>query len=513
MIHSELPYNINNISKGYSAPPTVIIILGASGDLSSRKLLPSIFNLKYLNLLPECLRLIGFGRKHLTKKKFQKNLFFNISKSHDDYIHNCRFRDLYRNTYYYQSDYSDLKNYFLIFDHIKRWEREINRSVQIIFYVSTPPSLLNSIAENLGLSDLSNHNSNKREFSKIIIEKPFGDDLESSQHINANVEKYFEKYQIFRIDHYLGKEGVRGMMIKRFSNSILEPIWNYNYIDSIQITVSESIGIGDRAGYYDNSGALRDMIQNHIMQLICCVAIEPPASLSPQNVKDEKIKLLGCIRPIDVRLDAVRAQYVGGLASVGYLDEKEINPGSLTETYISLRLNIDNERWRGVPFYIRSGKRMPRKLITAIIQLKHPLHFSSRNFKYNKIYGSNQILFQIHPDKGLSFAINSKIPGFITKIDKIQLNNQTCDSNTDSMIDYEKLILDVIHNDSTLFVGNDENELSWQLYTPLLKFWKSAKSKDLCKYHAGSWGPKESDNLLIRNNHKWNNLSESNKNI
>ena len=382
--------------------------------------------------------------------------------------------------------------------------------MQRLFYVSTPPSVFAPIIANLGASGMASMHINTKVASKVIIEKPFGHDLDSARSLNAAIKEVFDESQVFRIDHYLGKETVQDLLVQRFANSIFEPMWNREYVNNVQITVAESLGVGSRGGYYDTSGALRDMIQNHTMQLLALTAMEPPVSLDPESIRDEKVKVLKAIQPLELKPgaeDVVRARYLEGLVDGepvnAYLKEDDIPKSSTTETYAALRLSINNWRWKGVPFYIRSGKRMPRRTSEIAIQFKRPpgILFSEGE-KYD--VAANTMVIRIQPDEGVTLVMNSKIPGLETRTQPVKMHFRyatTFGSNTPEA--YERLILDAMIGDSTLFIRGDETEASWKLITPILEDWATRGSEGLEEYTSGSWGPKESDALLKESGHQW----------
>ncbi len=497
-------------SKNRLAPPTIIVIFGASGDLTARKLIPALFNLAQDSLLPSNFYLIGFGRTKLTSEEFAASARENISKYSRRPFNEEIWAPIEHHLYFQTGNYDDPKAFKILKDHILDIEKKIDCELQILFYISTPPDLFKFILENLGSSGLASHHKGTSLISKIIIEKPFGHDFNSAKELNCIIRKEFSEDQIYRIDHYLGKETVQNLLVQRFANSIFEPIWNFKYVEYVEITVAEDIGVEARSGYYDQSGALRDMIQNHTMQLLSLVAMEPPISTKPEDIRDEKVKLLKAIQPINLQLhrnDVVRAQYTQGLIHghkvKGYLEEKDIKPHSTTETYIALRLNINNWRWNGVPFYIRSGKRMTRRISEIAIHFRYPPAYLFK--ESNKVeLSQNVFVIQIQPDEGTTLLFNSKIPGLETRIEPVEMHFQyatTFGSNTPEA--YERLILDAILGDSTLFIRGDETETSWKLYTPILEFWENSGSKGLETYSAGSWGPIAADLLLAQSKHSW----------
>ncbi|QXD22875.1 glucose-6-phosphate dehydrogenase [Opitutia bacterium ISCC 51] len=501
---------LNGLSKHRGAPPTVVVIFGASGDLTKRKLVPAIYNLGLDNLLPSDFFLIGFGRNPIPNDEFRQ-------LAHDSLVEFSR-RDLDEkiwkrfeaNTCYVDGPYDDSAGYKKLKDQIDSYEKQVGRDLQVMFYISTPPSVFTAVVSELGACGLASRNIGTPLASKVVVEKPFGKDLESARSLNATINQHFEENQIYRIDHYLGKETVQDLLVQRFANSIFEPLWNRNFVECVQITVSEDLGVGSRGGYYDQSGALRDIIQNHTMQLLSLTAMEPPVSLDPESIRDEKVKLLKAIQPLELsspRGDVVRARYGEGLIDgnkvPAYMEESGIPEDSSTETYAALRLSINNWRWEGVPFYLRSGKRMARRVSEIAIQFKTPpgILFSSSNvFDLSP----NTMVIQIQPDEGVSLVMNSKIPGLETRTQPVRMNfryKTTYGSNTPEA--YERLILDAMIGDSTLFIRGDETEASWKIVTPILEFWKSCGNQGMAEYQSGSWGPLEADQLAWENNHQW----------
>ena len=367
----------------------------------------------------------------------------------------------------------------------------------------------NKILLNLGASGLAAKHLGHPHHSKVIIEKPFGKDLASARALNETIRSVFEEHQVYRIDHYLGKETVQDLLVQRFANAIFEPLWNRNFIDSVQITVAEEVGVGTRGGYYEQAGCLRDMIQNHTMQLLALTAMEPPVALDAESIRDEKVKLLKAISPLALGPggDTARAQYaagmIGGKPVRGYLNEDGIAPQSGTETYAAFRLSINNWRWQGVTFYLRSGKCLARRVSEIAINFKCPpgtLFAEGNRFDL----AANTLSFQIQPDEGLSLILNTKVPGLETRTQPVKMNFRyatTFGSNTAEA--YERLVLDAMVGDGTLFIRGDEALASWKLCTPVLEAWAAAGRDGMDSYAAGSWGPPSSDALLAKNNHIW----------
>ncbi len=507
-IPSRHPF-LQGLSKHRGAPPTVVVIFGASGDLTARKLIPAVYNLGVDNLLPADFYLVGFGRKKIADTKFRQLAASAIKEFSRRKLEKDVWKRIGAHTSYVAGDYTDKAAFNRLAKHIAKIEKGIGREVQTLFYISTPPSVFEPILLNLGASGLAGKYAGLAHHTKVIIEKPFGRDLESAQQLNATIRKVFDEHQVFRIDHYLGKETVQDLLVQRFSNAIFEPLWNRNFIDSVQITVAEELGVGERGGYYEQSGCLRDMIQNHTMQLLALTAMEPPVAYEAEAIRDEKVKVLKCIQPLDVGPDGdvARAQYgpgmVGGKPVPGYREEDGIAKDSTTETYAAVRLSINNWRWQGVPFYLRSGKRMARRVSEIAITFKPaPGMLLADSSRFN--LAANTLSFQIQPDEGLSLILNTKIPGLETRTQPVKMSfrySTTFGSNTPEA--YERLVLDAMIGDGTLFIRGDEAETSWALYTPVLEAWAAAGRQGLDSYAAGSWGPPSADALLARKNHVW----------
>ncbi len=500
---------LQGLSKHRGAPPTVVVIFGASGDLTARKLIPAVYNLGVDNLLPADFYLVGFGRKKISDTDFRKLAADAIKEFSRRELKKDAWARIAANTSYVAGDYDDKAAFKHLAAHIAAIEKKTGREVQTLFYISTPPSVFEPILLNLGKAGLAGKYAGQPHHAKVIIEKPFGRDLASAQQLNATIRRVFEEHQVYRIDHYLGKETVQDLLVQRFSNAIFEPLWNRNFIDSVQITVAEEVGVGTRGGYYEQSGCLRDMIQNHTMQLLALTAMEPPVAYEAEAIRDEKVKVLKAIQPLDLSPggDVARAQYAAGMiagkAVPGYLQEEGIAPQSAVETYAAIRLSINNWRWQGVPFYLRSGKRMARRVSEIAINFKPaPGTLFAESNRFN--LAANTLSFQIQPDEGLSLILNTKIPGLETRTQPVKMSfrySTTFGSNTPEA--YERLVLDAMVGDGTLFIRGDEAETSWKLYTPVLEAWAAAGRKGLDSYAAGSWGPPSSDAILAKKNHVW----------
>lgn len=491
-------------------PPTIIIIFGASGDLTARKLVPALFNLGIDDLLPKNFHLIGFGRKCISDDVFRDKLKNSLKDYSRRTVQNEIWSKMEPHLSFHAGEYDDLDAFVSLKEKIDSIQADLNESAQCIFYLSTPPSGFLPILDNLGNSGLARLHQNTAAASKVIVEKPFGRDLQSARELNQVINRRFSESQVFRIDHYLGKETVQSLLVQRFANSIFEPVWNRNYVSCVQITVAEDLGVGSRAGYYDRSGAMRDMIQNHVMQLLALTTMEPPSSLDPEAIRDEKVKALQGIKPLsldDSHAEVVRGVYTEGLVAgekaIGYLEEKDVPSASYTETYTALCLQLDNWRWKGVPFYIRSGKRLRQKVSEIVVQFtRPPAILFGKNSK--QPLSPNLLTIRIQPDEGVSLSLNSKTPGLETKLQPVNLSfgyDTTFGSNTPEA--YERLILDAMAGDGTLFIRGDEAEQSWGLLSPVLDSWQALGKQGLESYSAGTWGPLAADKLLLNRGHEW----------
>ncbi len=501
---------LQGLSKHRGAPPTVVVIFGASGDLTARKLIPAIYNLGFDGLLPADFFLVGYGRKPIADDDFRKDAAAAITEFSRRSLDPAVWGRLEPNTSYISGGYDEKAAFDRLALHLADIEKKIGRELQPLFYISTPPNVFAPILVNLGASGLAAKYLGQPHHAKVIIEKPFGRDLDSARALNATIRSVLEEHQVYRIDHYLGKETVQDLLVQRFANSIFEPLWNRDFIDSVQITVAEEVGVGSRGGYYEQSGCLRDMIQNHTMQLLALTAMEPPGSLDAESVRDEKVKVLKAIQPLTIGPagEVIRAQYAAGLMAgkqvPGYREEEGIAAQSGTETYAALRLSINNWRWQGVPFYLRSGKRMARRVSEIAINFRRPpgTLFADESARFD--LAANTLSFQIQPDEGLSLILNTKIPGLETRTQPVKMSFRyaaTFGSNTAEA--YERLVLDAMIGDGTLFIRGDEAEASWKLYTPVLDYWRSVGRTGMDTYAAGSWGPPGADALLASRGHCW----------
>ena len=486
-----------------------IVIFGATGDLTHRKLVPALYNLFLNNELPKNLRVIGFARRDKTDQQWQEELE-NSNRENSRSGHDPEAWKKFVSSFtYHRGDLNDSNSYKTLSAHLDAIESENERNHNRLFYLSTAPEFFPVVLENLKATGLNNANPNS--WSRVIIEKPFGSDLKSAQDLNAVANETFSEADTYRIDHYLGKETAQNIMVLRFANSIFEPLWRSRFIDHVQITCAEHLGMeGGRGGYYDKAGATRDMVQNHLLQLLSLVAMEPPTDLSADSVRDENLKVLRTIRKMDpeqVAKNVIRAQYIDGNINgepvKAYREEDRVDPKSMTESYVAMRLFIDNWRWEGTPFYIRMGKRLPKKTTEISLHLKSP-----PNVLFQKLPGageSNILTIRIQPDEGMSVLMLSKKPGTSLKIEPVKMDFHYWSSfEKGSPEAYERLLIDAMIGDATLFARRDEVENAWVFIDSIEEAWHESDQKSpMAEYPAGSWGPEESNLLLAEMGHEW----------
>jgi len=485
--------------------PSVVVIFGASGDLTKRKLLPALFHLEQGGLLPDQFRIVGVARRDLGNS-FAEDMrqgiieFGGVDKGAD------KLDEFVKKIGYYAMNFDDDQGYAGLKKMLEQYDRDYGTRGNRLFYLATAPEYFADIVHRLGV-----HGMTKPEVGivRTIIEKPFGHDLESAKELNDDVNTVFSEDQIFRIDHYLGKETVQNVLVFRFANGIFEPIWNRNFIDHVQITAAESIGIEGRGPFYEKAGALRDVVQNHVMELLSFVAMEPPASFASESVRAEKIKLWKSIKPINI-FDCVRGQYgpgiVGDQMVKGYREEDRVDPKSQTETYAAVRLEIDNWRWAGVPFYLRAGKRLAARVTEITIQFKQPpmLLFGAHMPGPCADIQPNMITMRIQPDEGISLRFGAKVPGPQMAVCPVIMDfNYAQAFGASSANGYERLLLDAMLGDATLFAHRDGVETTWALYTPVLEAWAKKIPQTFPNYAAGTWGPECGDELIGRDGHVW----------
>ena len=475
--------------------PTSIIIFGASGDLTQRKLVPSFFNLFRKRKTPKQLNIIGFGNTPYTDEAFRQHLHEGMDQFTNLKISEEEWGLFSNNLYYHQGRYTDLADFKKLGEHLSEIEGvPANR----LLYMAIPPTIFPNIIDLLGLTGQLREDGGWR---RVVVEKPFGTDLATAQALNQKAHKVLEENQIYRIDHYLGKETVQNILFTRFANTIFEPIWNRNYIDHVQITVAEKVGVEHRAGYYDSVGVVRDMFQNHLLQLLTLVAMEPPASFNATALRNEKVKVLSAIQPMtpaQVAENTIRAQYAG------YRSEPEVKPDSSTPTYAALRLFINNWRWQGVPFYLRSGKNMFEKQSQIVIRFKEP-PLAMFPMPHDKKTAPNMLVLYIQPDEGVHLRFEAKAPDTVAETRSVDMEFHYAEAFGPTAIpeSYERLLLDAIQGDASLFTRADEVETAWGLMDPILQTWETLQTPPLAVYAPNSWGPAEADSLLTRNGRQW----------
>jgi len=479
------------------------VIFGASGDLTSRKLIPALYNLHRKRLLPRGFFLIGCARSTFTDETFRAGMAEAI-RAQAEPSSEASLAGFLERCFYQEGDYLDPQLYAGLAQRLNELDRRFLLEQNHVFYLATPPNLYRPVIEQLGSSGLSRETAGCANAVRIIIEKPFGRDLESAMDLDRALSAVFSERQIYRIDHYLGKETVQNILLLRFANAIFEPIWNRRYIDNVQITVAESVGIEHRAGYFEQAGLLRDMFQNHMLQMLALVAMEPPCSFDADRLRDEKVKLLRAIRPYDpdaVARFIVRGQYRG------YLDEKGVAANSRVETFVAAKFLIDNWRWEGVPFYLRAGKRLKRKSSKIVISFKAVPHSMFLPLTPADL-AANILTFHVQPEEGISLRIQAKHPGPKLCMDALEMKFRYKEEIGVELPEaYERLLLDCLLGDQTLFIRHDDMQVSWSLITPVLKAWQGdpefAHTGKLMRYPAGSWGPACSEELLGRDGMSW----------
>ena len=493
------------------AEPCIMVIFGATGDLTKRKLFPALYNLAKEKFLPENFAIVGVGRQEMETEDFRRKIISELKEfvgSGTDKKLLDWFND---RTFYTGGDFDEDKK---LFKDVKKLLGDVGKQFNIppnyFYYLATPPSLFADVAGKISANGLGREENGH--WRRFIFEKPFGHDLESAKNLNAALLKILKENQIYRIDHYLGKETVQNILVFRFGNSIFEPIWNRNFIDHVQITVAEQLGVEQRGNYYDKAGALRDMIPNHIFQLITLTAMEPPVSFEADAVRDEQAKILQAIQPFtpeDVLHETVRGQYgageINGKKVIAYRSEENVAPASNTETFAALKLAIDNWRWADVPFYVRTGKHLPEKHSTIVIQFKRAPFILFRDTPIEKLT-TNRIVIHIQPDEGITLHFGAKVPGPIVNMGAVDMDFNYLDhfGNTIST-GYERLLYDCMIGDATLFQRADMVEASWRIVSPILDVWTAIPARDFPNYEAGSWGPKDADELLESDGRKWKN--------
>ncbi|MCX6930374.1 MAG: glucose-6-phosphate dehydrogenase [Verrucomicrobia bacterium] len=489
--------------------PCSIIIFGASGDLTARKLIPALYHLCKENQMPLAFRIIGFARREKTDAGWRNELRaaldqFSRTKPVDDQV----WQEFSQHLFYCQGDMTDAGAYTALEKRLNSFGSEPLRR-NLLFYLATSPSQFSQVVEQLHGAGLL-HKDGGDAWQRVVVEKPFGHDLESALQLNRELTRYTREQQIFRIDHYLGKETVQNILMFRFANAAFERLWNRESIDHFQITVSEKLGVGQRGGYYEEAGALRDMVQNHLLQVLSLVSMEPPVTLEAESIRDEKVKLLKSIRllnPEDVARQALRGQYIAGTVDgepqPAYRQEPKVASGSNVETYVALKLLIDNWRWSGVPFYLRTGKNLPLSTSEVRIQFRPTPHvlFAAQ---CGPNLDPNALTLRLQPNEGISLRFNGKVPGTSLAVRPVRMHfSYDAEFGAYTPEAYERLLLDAMAGDATLFIRRDEVEAAWQIVDGIRKAWEGKPLSDREFYAAGTWGPKATDDLLAQNGHVW----------
>jgi glucose-6-phosphate 1-dehydrogenase len=485
--------------------PCALVIFGANGDLSRRKLVPALYNLLLDESLREAFAVVGASRTDMSSEQLRDLLRKGVGKHSRRPLDPDHWADLARRISYVCTKGED--GYARLAEHLRAIEAESGLDGNRLFYLATPPSAFAAIVRGLKGAGLHRPGNGGR-WSRIVVEKPIGADLDSARELNRKVNAVFDERDVFRIDHYLGKETVQNLMVFRFGNAIFEPLWNQKYVDHVQITVAESIGVEDRGRYFEEAGMARDMLQNHMMQLLTLIAMEPPSSLMPDAIRDEKVKVLEALRPVaaeHVRRDTVRARYdpgvIAGEQVPGYLDEADVAPDSRTETYVALRLHIDNWRWADVPFYLRAGKRLPKRVTEVALQFRDvPHRLFGRDLRER--LQPNMLAMRIQPDEQISLRFEVKVPGAAYEVQPVAMDFHYDRSFGDPPEAYERLLLDAILGDTTLFIRRDEVEAAWTYVDRLQEGWAGQRDA-LPAYAAGTWGPSAADLLVDRDGRAW----------
>ena len=488
----------------------VVVIFGASGDLTKRKLIPALYNLALNDRLPERFAVVGYARSDMGHDEFRRKMRAAVTEFSRTALKNDSTWDNFAaGLYYVPGGYDEAEG----FQRLKGFLSELRRDNPLpncIFYLATPPNVYAPVIEQLAAAGLTAKQANSQGSSRIVIEKPFGHDLKTAHDLNLQVHQVFDESQVYRIDHYLGKETVQNIMVLRFANAVFEPIWNRRYIDHVQITAAESVGVEGRGGYYEESGVIRDMFQNHLLQLLCLTAMEPPVGFSADGVRDEKVKLLRSARPLsvdEIPKVAVRGQYgaanIDGKGMKAYREEAGVRKDSMTETYAGVKLFIENWRWQGVPFYLRSGKAMAKRVTEVAIQFKEPPLLLFKSCALDQ-FSPNTLVLRIQPEEGISLTFEVKPPGGEICVRPLSLDFSYKAAFGGGPPDaYETLLLDSMRGDSTLFIRHDWIELAWSLLTPVLEAWESGQPHGFPNYQAGTWGPEEADALMESDGRQW----------
>jgi len=498
---------------GQPSGPCVMVIFGASGDLTRRKLLPALCNLAQEGLLPKEFAVVGVGRSPTSNEEFRKKVAQDLQEFASTPVEPNLLDWLSNRVYYHVGNFQDPANYRALGDLLGQVDLKHGTGGNYFFYLATAPGYFAEIARQVGAAALAQEGNGR--WRRLIIEKPFGHDLPSARALNREIKQVLDESQIYRIDHYLGKETVQNILAFRFGNRIFEPVWNHRYIDHVQITVAETVGVETRGGYYEQAGALRDMVPNHIFQLISLTAMEPPGSFEADAVRDEQTKVLRAVQPLseqDVLTRTVRGQYGEGSSRgarmPAYRAEPRVSPDSSTETFVALKLQIDNWRWADVPFYLRTGKRLPKRTSEIVIQFKRVPFMLFRKTAVERL-APNQLVIYIQPKEGISLKFGAKVPGPIVKLGSVNMDFHYAEYfGSKPSTGYERLLYECMIGDATLFQRADMVEASWSVVQPILDVWKALPPRRFPNYAAGTWGPQEALDLIEHDGHQWRSPDE-----
>ena len=492
-----------------AAGPCLMVIFGGSGDLTQRKLIPALYNLRRDDLLPESFAVIGFAARELDDGGYRAVLAEEVRQYVAEEFDDAVWEWLEPRLYYVQGDFRSTESFERLKAAIERVDQSHGTQGNYLYYLAVPPKFFGPIVEQLGASGLAVEEEGH--WRRVVIEKPFGRDLESAQALNRDLRNVLSERQIYRIDHYLGKETVQNLLVFRFANGIFEPIWNRRYVDHVQITVAEELGVEHRGGYYEEAGALRDMVPNHLFQLMALVAMEPPNSFAADAVRNEKAKALQAIQPPspeEVLSRTVRGQYGGGTMPDGravpaYREEPGVDPESRTETFVALKLSIDSWRWAGVPFYLRTGKRMAARLTEIVVQFRRPPFMLFRQTPVEHLE-ANRLVIRVQPEEGISLTFSAKVPGPVLRMGSVNMDFSYAEQfGSSPATGYETLLYDCMKGDATLFQRADNVEAAWSVVAPILDLWQALPPRNFPNYDAGTWGPVEAERLMTQDGRRW----------
>jgi glucose-6-phosphate 1-dehydrogenase len=490
------------------AGPCAIVIFGAAGDLTKRKLIPAFYNLARQNLLPKEFAIVGVARNPFTNESFRQQISKDLRELTPKDFDSGLWDGIVSRLYYLTAEFDDPAAYKRLAEQLARIEKDHGTRGNVLFYLATAPDFFAPIARRLKEAGLTGCDGDR--WCRVIVEKPFGRDLESAKKLNRELQDVLDEKQIYRIDHYLGKETVQNILVFRLANGIFEHLWNAKYIDHVQITVAETLGVEQRGSYYDHSGALRDMVPNHIFQLISLTTMEPPISFDPDAVRDEQAKVIRAMKRMvdeEVLTNTVRGQYGAGMVGdrklANYRAEKDVTPQSNTETFVAMKLEIDNWRWTGVPFYLRVGKALKKRDTEIVIQFKQPPFTLFRGTGVEGL-APNELVINVQPDEGISLSFGAKVPGATVRLGEVNMSFRYSDYfGSTPATGYERLLYDAMCGDQTLFQRADMVEAAWKVVDPVLAVWQALPARNFPNYAAGTWGPKESDQLLARDGRAW----------